>query len=70
MFIRVLEEEEEGKTLRDNMPVEERPSTLIKQCKADGRMWFHHIIWEGFNGMVYKDRGRGREAGIRRAREG
>ncbi|KAH7305149.1 kinase-like domain-containing protein [Rhexocercosporidium sp. MPI-PUGE-AT-0058] len=49
MFMRILEEEE-GKALGDNMLAEERPSTLMRRCKTEGWMWFHHIIWEGFNG--------------------
>lgn len=49
MYLQVLEEEE-GKILGDDMPAEERPSTLMSRCKMNGGMWFHHIIWESFNG--------------------
>jgi len=48
MFLRILEEEE-GAILRD-VPLDERPSALMRECKEDGRMWFHCIIRQGFNG--------------------
>ena len=48
MFLRILEEEE-GAILRD-VPLLERPSALMRECKEDGRMWFHCIIRQGFNG--------------------
>lgn len=28
----------------------ERPSALMRECTEDGRMWFHYIIRQGFNG--------------------
>lgn len=48
MFLRILEEEE-GAIFRD-VPLIERPSALMRECKEDGRMWFHCIIRQGFNG--------------------
>ena len=48
MFLKILEEEE-GVTLSD-VPLDERLSGLMRECKEDGRMWFHYIIRQGFNG--------------------
>lgn len=48
MFLTILEEEE-GVTLSD-IPLDERLSALMRECKEDGRMWFHYIIRQGFNG--------------------
>ncbi|KAH6716480.1 hypothetical protein BKA61DRAFT_631782 [Leptodontidium sp. MPI-SDFR-AT-0119] len=47
MFLGILEEEE-GVTLKD-VPVNERLSGLMRECKEDGRMWFYCIIRQGFN---------------------
>jgi hypothetical protein len=49
MFVRILEEEEE-KTPGGNVLVEKRGSMLMREYKTGGWMWFHHIIWGGFNG--------------------
>jgi hypothetical protein len=48
MFLRILGEEER-ETLKD-VPLDERPSALMRECKEDGRKWFHCIIRQGFNG--------------------
>lgn len=48
MYLQILEEEE--KKYGDEVLAEDRPSALMRQSRADGRMWFHHIMWEGFNG--------------------
>ncbi|KAI9055543.1 hypothetical protein LZ554_000490 [Drepanopeziza brunnea f. sp. 'monogermtubi'] len=48
MFLGILEEEE-GAILKE-IPLNERPSALMRECKEDGRSWFHCIIRQGFNG--------------------
>jgi len=48
MFLKILEEEE-GAMLKD-VPFVERLSGLMRECNEDGRMWFHCIIRQGFNG--------------------
>ncbi|KAE9964324.1 hypothetical protein BLS_008454 [Venturia inaequalis] len=48
ILIQALEKEEVD-TSQDVAPMEERLSTMMKGQKG-GQMWFHHIIWEGFNG--------------------
>jgi hypothetical protein len=37
MFLRILEEEE-GAILGDSVPLDERPSALMRECKEDGRI--------------------------------
>jgi len=49
IFLKILEEEEEG-SLLSNIPLDKRLSGLMRECKEDGRMWFHYIIRQGFNG--------------------
>lgn len=44
MFLIALEEQEES-TSEAN-----RVSTVMKKLQREGGMWFHHIMWEGFNG--------------------
>ncbi|KAK1765052.1 hypothetical protein QBC33DRAFT_572028 [Phialemonium atrogriseum] len=51
IYLQILEEEENA--YGDDVPTEDRPSALMRQCKTDGRMWLHHIVWEGFNGPTH-----------------
>lgn len=46
IFLSVLKEEE-VKILGDNIPMEERPSTLMSQCATEGKGWFNNLILEG-----------------------
>lgn len=46
IFLGILKKEEVN-VLGEEMPIEERPSTLMSQSKTEGKMWFHHFIWEG-----------------------
>ncbi|RMJ09020.1 hypothetical protein CDV36_011369 [Fusarium kuroshium] len=48
IYLRILEEEEAVGC--EEAFTDDRPSALMRQCRANGSMWFHHIIWEGFNG--------------------
>lgn len=52
MYLRILEDEEDAYHCEGVFP-EDRPSALMRQCRTNGRMWFHHIIWEGFNGPTH-----------------
>ncbi|KAL2016248.1 hypothetical protein VTK56DRAFT_4024 [Thermocarpiscus australiensis] len=47
LSINILEEEEDK-----DIPLDERPSTIMRNCRDDarGRMWFHAVIRQGFNG--------------------
>jgi len=48
MYLQILKEEE--KAYDYGILAEDTPSALMRQSRTDGRMWFHHIMWEGFNG--------------------
>lgn len=47
MYLQIFGEAE--KAYGHDTVAEERPSALMRQFKTDGRLWFHHIMWEGFN---------------------
>ncbi|KAI0869842.1 kinase-like domain-containing protein [Hypoxylon argillaceum] len=47
MYLQILQEEE--KAYGGDLLAEHTPSALMRQGRVDGRMWFHHIMWEGFN---------------------
>ncbi|TLD37546.1 hypothetical protein E2P81_ATG04358 [Venturia nashicola] len=52
LYIRILGEEE-VRVLGADIHPEERPSKMMRQFRANGWMWFHHIIWGGFNGPTH-----------------
>jgi len=49
MFLRILEEEE-GAQLGDDTTQLEKLSALMREGREGGRMWFHSIVRQGFNG--------------------
>ncbi|KAI0102836.1 kinase-like domain-containing protein [Nemania sp. FL0031] len=48
MYLQILQAEE--KAYGGDLLAEDSPSALMRQGRVDGQMWFHHIMWEGFNG--------------------